>query len=171
MFIAERARAEQRHSHPGSRSFARNSGPFTNGYPSSSDECVSYRPLERLGLNSRAPYYDYFGRDGDFLFRKFRHQKAEGSKGFVHFKKSKRGNFYLSRGGFLERALYRWPTDDTKVVIIVEGEKDADNVAKLGLIDGSGAPVLATTSGGCTSWSDVLAEDLIGKYVVLMRSG
>jgi hypothetical protein len=53
---------------------------------------------------------------------------------------------------------------------LCEGEKDADSVNDLGLCPraGGGGELLATTSGSASSWVDSLADDLVGKRVILM---
>lgn len=53
-----------------------------------------------------------------------------------------------------------------KIVVIVEGEKDADRVNALQLMDRS--EVIATTSGGSESWSDELGEYLTGKQIIII---
>jgi DNA primase len=54
------------------------------------------------------------------------------------------------------------------IVVITEGEKDADRVTGLKLRDGNGSEIVATTSGGSESWSDALAEPLREKRVIVM---
>lgn len=54
------------------------------------------------------------------------------------------------------------------VVVVTEGERDADTVQRLGMFDPLGSPICGTTSGGTGSWVDVLGDDLQGKKVVIM---
>jgi hypothetical protein len=58
------------------------------------------------------------------------------------------------------------------VVIICEGEKDCDNLMELkneGVLEPTMTGMtVAVTSGGATSWSDSLADDLVGKHIVIM---
>lgn len=54
-----------------------------------------------------------------------------------------------------------------KTVFLTEGEKDAETLMKSGLRDSSGHEIVATTSGGADSWHDELADDLLGKRVIV----
>lgn len=58
------------------------------------------------------------------------------------------------------------------VVVICEGEKDCDTLMELsrgGVLEPAMMGMMvATTSGGATSWSDSLADHLVGKHVVIM---
>ncbi len=51
---------------------------------------------------------------------------------------------------------------------LCEGEKDCDTLMRLGLEDSYGHDVVATTSGGSDSWRDELADELLGKQVIVM---
>jgi putative DNA primase/helicase len=54
------------------------------------------------------------------------------------------------------------------VVPFVEGEKKADILTKLRLLDSKGNPVAITTTGGADSWRIEHVEHLRGKRVVLL---
>jgi 5S rRNA maturation endonuclease (ribonuclease M5) len=54
------------------------------------------------------------------------------------------------------------------IVCLCEGEKDCDTLNKLELYDNGGGDVVATTSGNADSWSDMLADELLGKKVIIM---
>jgi 5S rRNA maturation endonuclease (ribonuclease M5) len=56
----------------------------------------------------------------------------------------------------------------SRTICCVEGEKDADSVNRLKLVDGDGQPILATTSGGSDTWQDKFAGKLKGKRVIVM---
>jgi 5S rRNA maturation endonuclease (ribonuclease M5) len=65
--------------------------------------------------------------------------------------------------------LYNLPKlEFAHTVVITEGEKDADRVTSLKLLDVTRSEIVATTSGGSDTWSDKLAERLRGKRVVVM---
>lgn len=69
----------------------------------------------------------------------------------------------------MKRTLYNLPeviAADT--VLFVEGEKKADILTKLRLLDSNGNPVAITTTGGATSWRIEHVEHLRGKRVVLL---
>jgi 5S rRNA maturation endonuclease (ribonuclease M5) len=65
--------------------------------------------------------------------------------------------------------LYKLPElEFANTVVITEGEKDADRVTSLKLLDATRSEIVATTSGGSDTWSDKLAERLRGKRVIVM---
>jgi 5S rRNA maturation endonuclease (ribonuclease M5) len=65
--------------------------------------------------------------------------------------------------------LYNLPSlDFASTVVITEGEKDADRVTSLKLLDNTRSEIIATTSGGSDTWADKLAERLCGKRVIVM---
>jgi 5S rRNA maturation endonuclease (ribonuclease M5) len=65
--------------------------------------------------------------------------------------------------------LYKLPElKFANTVVITEGEKDADRVTNLKLLDATRSEIVATTSGGSDTWSDKLAERLCGKRVIVM---
>ena len=56
-----------------------------------------------------------------------------------------------------------------QTVIMVEGEKDADTVTNLQLMDGKATNrVIGVTSGSASSWEPVLAKSLLGKRVIIL---
>ena len=65
--------------------------------------------------------------------------------------------------------LYNLPRlEFANTVVITEGEKDADRVTSLKLLDATRSEIVATTSGGSDSWLDKLANALSGKRVIVM---
>ena len=56
-------------------------------------------------LGEGRTYYDYHAKDGEFLYRKFRIEKNDGTKKFPIFVKSSRGNFVWSQGTTPTRTL------------------------------------------------------------------
>ena len=89
----------------------------------------------------------------------------DGSGSFSHY-----SGAFLKRGlGGKKRLLYNLPeviAADT--VLIVEGEKKADIVAALGLVDEAGKPVAITCTGSANSWRTEFVEHLIGKRVLIL---
>lgn len=69
-----------------------------------------------------------------------------------------------------EKILYNLPqVIEASVVIVTEGEKDANSVNGLGLEDYRSRPVAATTSpSGAGKWQAAYAESLKGKLVVII---
>lgn len=58
--------------------------------------------------------------------------------------------------------------DFANVIIITEGEKDADRLNALELRATHNCEVIATTSGGADSWSDELAKYLLNKRIIVI---
>jgi hypothetical protein len=100
--------------------------------------------------------YDYTDQGGKLLFqvcrfdpKNFRQRRPDGNGGFVWNLKGVR------------RVLYRLPeVIAAQTVVVTEGEKDADNLAKLGF-------VATTNCGGAKKWRPAYSEALRGKDVVI----
>lgn len=111
-------------------------------------------------------YYDYHDADGKLLFQVVRKpSKPNGNKDFIQRQPDGNGGWiYKTRG--LKRVLYRLPELIEGIkqglpVFLPEGEKDADNLRRLGL--------LATTSaGGAKSWRAEYANTLKGADVIIL---
>jgi hypothetical protein len=68
----------------------------------------------------------------------------------------------------LQKILYNaHDVANAKTVVVTEGERKADAVHDLGLIDSHGKPVAVTTSGGATSWKLEYIEEFHGKRVLV----
>jgi len=68
-----------------------------------------------------------------------------------------------------KRILYNLPeVIRAEVVLFVEGEKKADILRDLRLLDSNGKPVAITTTGGASSWRIENVEYLMGKRVVFL---
>ncbi len=97
----------------------------------------------------------------EYVFMRY----EDGSGSFSHY-----SGAFLKRGlGGKKRLLYNLPeviAADT--VLIVEGEKKADVVAALGLVDEAGKPVAATCTGGADSWRTEFVEYLAGKRILVL---
>jgi len=88
-------------------------------------------------------------------------------KKFVQRRYTPSGWVWDTRG--VKPLLYRLPElEFANTVVITEGEKDADRVTSLKLLDSTQSPMVATTSGGSYTWSDKLAERLRRKRVIVM---
>ena len=105
--------------------------------------------------------YDYTDTDGELLYqvvrlvpKSFRQRRPDGRGGWTW------------KLGDVSRTLYRLPAvvaaaDDGGEVWVVEGEKDADNLAKLGL-------VATCNSGGAGKFTLEMAEHLKGAQVSIV---
>lgn len=103
--------------------------------------------------------YDYRDEHGDLLFqvvrtepRGFYQRRPDGCGGWVNDLKGVR------------RVLYRLPELEAhldEIVFFVEGEKDADRLAALGLLS-------TTNSGGAGQWRKEYSEVLRGRIVVII---
>jgi hypothetical protein len=117
-------------------------------------------PTEKKRRRCIADTYDYRDADGTLLLqvvrydpKDFRQRRPDGKDGWT-----------WNLDG-VKRVLYLLPeligTDPSTPVFIVEGEKDADRLASLGLV--------ATTSpGGAGKWRSEFAEVLQGRNVVVL---
>ena len=105
--------------------------------------------------------YDYRDGRGELLFQVVRYTP----KGFRQRRPDRAGGWTWSTKG-VERVLYRLPellaADRDETVFICEGEKDADNLAALGL-------VATTAPGGAGKWGQVSdLSALAGRRVVAL---
>jgi len=105
--------------------------------------------------------YDYKGADGRILFRVCRTEP----KGFFQLRPNGNGGWLKGLGG-IEPVLYRLPevvraVKAGETIYITEGEKDADNLTRLGLA--------ATTSPmGAEKWRTEYSAPLEGAEVVVL---
>lgn len=120
------------------------------------DILAAIGPLEsRAEIERTHPYVDEAGKLIFEVVRKvpkgFSQRRPDGSGGWLWNLKDTR------------RVLYRLPEvlAADGVVYVVEGEKDADNLVKLGL-------VATTNSGGAGKWRQEYADALRGKVVCLV---
>src|SRR5262249_11742175 len=103
--------------------------------------------------------YEYVNEEGVLLYEVIRFEP----KDFRFRRPDGRGNWIWGLGT-VERVLYRLPSlRDSRRVVLVEGEKDADNVAALGLTATTGA-------GGSEAWRDEYADQLVnaGAYEIVI---
>lgn len=107
-----------------------------------------------------AAMYDYHDEQGRLLFQVVRRQP----KGF-HQRHQGPGGTWVNNLDGVRRVLYRLPAllaaDAAKPVYIVEGEKDADRLAGLGL-------VATTNPQGAGKWLPEYDEPLRQRHVVLL---
>ena len=107
--------------------------------------------------------YTYANKDGDVVFEVCRFP----DKQFKQRTMSVAGDdIYKVKG--LPILLYRLPeVMEAETVFIVEGEKDADSVHKLVIMDSSGYPIVGSTnSGGANKWRKEHTQALKGKRVI-----
>jgi replicative DNA helicase len=109
--------------------------------------------------------YDYLNRDGSLLFQVVRYEDElhPGEKTFKQRRPDPDNpGKHISGLGAIKPVLYRLPeVVAAETVVVVEGEKDADNLRGLGFV--------ATTSPmGAKKWQAEYTEALAGKHVVIM---
>lgn len=104
--------------------------------------------------------YDYTDEDGALLYQAVRYEPKE----FRQRRPDGKGKWIYSLGD-VRRVLYRLPellaADPERVVFLVEGEKDADNLRALGL-------VATCNAMGAGKWEDTYTDTLAGRRVVLL---
>lgn len=125
---------------------------------------------KKLGVKLMSPRcgevtdtFDYVSTDGEILYAVWRYK--DGSARF--FTPTINGKWKPGLNG-ARRTLYNLPDVMwANVVIITEGEKKAEVVKSLGLLDQNGRPVAVTCTGDAASWKAEFVEHLRGKRVVL----
>lgn len=104
--------------------------------------------------------YDYFDESGELLYQVVRYEP----KDFRQRRPDDAGGWIWNLKG-VRRVLYRLPqlltVDKSAIVFIVEGERDADRLAELGL-------VATTNASGAEKWRDEYNEHLRGRRVVIL---
>lgn len=107
--------------------------------------------------------YDYVDEQGEVLYTINRYQ----GKKFRPSRLNREGRTVRNLDG-VTRILYNLrAVMKANTVIVCEGEKDCDNVNRLGLLDADGYPVAATTSGAAGTWKNEYSKVLAGKRVVI----
>lgn len=105
--------------------------------------------------------YDYTDADGALIFQVVRYVP----KNFKQRRPNGKGGWLWNMNG-VQRVLYRLPqvlaaVSNGETVFVVEGEKDADNLAKLGLC-------ATTNAGGAEKWLDGYSETLRNTDVAIL---
>jgi hypothetical protein len=103
--------------------------------------------------------YDYRDERGDVLFQVVRREP----KDFIQRRPNDDGGWVWSVKG-VRVVPYRLPdllANPTAIVVVVEGEKDCDNLAQLGI-------VATTNAGGAGKWTAEHADFLRGRRVVVV---
>lgn len=123
----------------------------------------SYEPHVKAAKANDAPLklvkaYDYASEDGELLFQVLRYEP----KTFRQRRPDQAGG-WINSVKDIELVLYRLPEikASTGPVYVVEGEKDADALAALGLTATSNA-------GGATKWRSYYNAALAGRDVVIL---
>ena len=105
--------------------------------------------------------YDYVDEDGKLKYQVVRYEP----KGFAQRHPDSKGDWLWDLKG-MKRVPYRLPDvikaiKDGKQIFIVEGEKDADNLVKLGF-------TATTNSGGAGKWNAEHSKWLVGAKVIIL---
>ena len=155
------------------KSFPSHSGQRGESQPSIEDgytpASVTVGEMPKLPLTPRASAeYNYFNLDGDFVGRILRHDSPDGKKSFCPHTlwKNKEGKVVWRTKAFEKpRPLYglrELALSPDRVVLLVEGEKCADTVQKLGV-----AEIVMAWPGGSNAVECVDWEPLRGRRVIL----
>jgi hypothetical protein len=128
-----------------------------NGNDSTQREKGTYRPDSEAKA-----IYDYHDEHGEVLYQVLR---FDNPKDFRPRVPDGRGGFERGLPKTVRRVLYRLPelleSERQATVFVVEGEKDADRLASLGL-------VATTNVGGAGKWRDECNESLKGRRVCIL---
>jgi len=122
---------------------------------------VDYPKVDKPKLKFVAKY-EYRGSDGTLLFEKVRYVEPDGRKTFRQRKPDGSGGWTYKLGE-TPKVLYNLPAvleakANGETVFLVEGEKDADALIRLGA-------VATTMPGGAGKWLDIHTEALAGAVV------
>jgi putative DNA primase/helicase len=137
------------------------------------------KPAERPSTNGHKPpqhdyghdispqvTYDYTDAHGQLLYQVLRYPPLpNGKKVFKQRRPAQNGGWTWNLTG-VERVPYRLPevvarAREGKTVLIAEGEKDCDNLRRLGC-------VATCNSGGAGKWDDAYAQYLRGASVIIL---
>jgi RecA-family ATPase len=127
--------------------------------PRADNDCAPVRP-------TASTFYDYRDADGAVAYRVERRGKAA-ERPFLQHGPDGRGGFHSAKGCMeaVERLPYRLPeilaANPNDIIFIVEGEKDADNLHRRGLI-------ATTNSGGAGKFGEELVAHFVGRRVVIL---
>jgi len=124
---------------------------------------IGFKPLAR-SRGKKTHEHVYRDEKGDVRYMVRRY--ANGSASYWRYTGCGK---YKPRLAGTKRVLYNLPeVIAAGVVLFAEGEKKADILAKLRLLDSNDNPVAITTTGGATTWRIEHVECLSGKRVVLL---
>lgn len=106
--------------------------------------------------------YDYVDENGNLLFQKLRYVDQDGKKTFKQRRPIAKNQWVYSLGD-TPKVLYNLPSvlkavNEGLPIFLVEGEKDADTLTKMGLI-------ATTPPGGAGKWLDIHTDALRGGIV------
>ena len=115
--------------------------------------------------------YRYEDENGSLLHELLRYRRPDREHTqYSARRRSADGRVWIDNANGVRRVIYNLPAViKASVVLIAEGEKDADRLASLGLIAADGSPVSCTTNPfGAGNWRDEYSQYLKGKRVVVM---
>ena len=117
-------------------------------------------PKRRAGGRKIVAVYPYCDEDGAILYERVRYEPKE-----FRFRRPKPGGGYINDLRGVRRVLYRLPEvvaakQMNRLIILVEGEKDADALVKLGYV--------ATTCGSAEDWRPEFAKVLAGGRLLII---
>lgn len=126
---------------------------------------ITLSPRSRGRVTNRHVYRD---KKGDEWYMVLRY--ADGTASYRRYMGfGALGAIYKTGLNGRKRILYNLPeVSEADAVLFVEGEKKADILRDLRLLDSNGKPVAITTTGGAGSWRIENVEHLIGKRVVFL---
>lgn len=110
--------------------------------------------------------YDYRDASGKLMFQKQRLVDEDGKKTFIQRRPDPDTGEWIRNLDGVDKVLYNLPRvcaarDAGEVIWVVEGEKDVDTLASLGI-------VATTMPGGAGKWLGIHTETLAGAQVVLV---
>lgn len=128
-------------------------------------ERMEYGLKKNIGDGSITAIYDYISEDG-YQYSKVRFQPNGKPKEIRYYQIDRKADAYTAGKGDGKACLYNlqrflWAISRGQTVFYVEGEKDVDNLQKLGLT--------ATTAGGTKDWRPEYAQFFKGAKLVILN--
>ncbi len=118
-------------------------------------------------------YYDYRDESGTLLYQAIRYVYADGSKTFsFRSPVPGKGDGWVNTIVGVRRVLYRLPdllAEPEATILVVEGERDVDNLRKAGFVATTNCGGAGTGEGGCAGkWLDSYSRSLRGRHCVVI---
>ena len=125
---------------------------------------IEYDGKYQLTNQEQTPY-DYRDLNGELLYQNVRYYKKTGEKGF-YARRPKPGGGWINSIKGVERVLYHlldtmFAIEAHKTIYVVEGEKDADNLIRLGY-------AATCNEGGAKNWKKAHAQWLKNADIVII---
>lgn len=126
---------------------------------------------KKKGKKKIVARYDYYDRNGVFLYQKTRWRYENGEKSFLWSHKDSNGHWKDKRGDAPLILYNEWEALEHDRVFLVEGEKDVETMRTRLHLPAVSTPDGAekTLAGNARKWKPHFTEALTGKHVVIIQ--